>query len=227
MFCYDIIKKWFFKSLTALNINTERSRTQHFHSNTSQVSWLPGSGELWGNCRFCGSPCGNRTAGNGNWQVERFYPGQGCWCKKGERTGCLKLSPSVEKKTWTGTMYKPTLLKKISFNVFIRTSFIFTSYCPPTIIIHNIHTVSCCFKCNHLVKDVLQTCSQAVDVVLQLYGFAVNGVAFWMCQAGRLRGEKGEGIGPRQQQRPSQRQQLILLHKQSDTTSFTTCLFFL
>lgn len=118
-------------------------------------------------------------------------------------------------------MNKPTLLKKISFNVFIQTSFSFTSYFPPTNIIHNIHTVSCSFKCNHLVKDVLQTCSQAVDVVLQLFGLAVNGVAFWMCQAGRLRGEKGEGIRPRQQQRPSQRQQLILLHKQSDKTSFT------
>lgn len=79
----------------------------------------------------------------------------------------------------------------------------------------------------HLVNDTLQTCTQAVDVVLQLFGLAVNGVAFWMCQAGRFRGQEGEGIGPCQQQRPSQRKQLILLQKQSHKTSFIAHLFHL
>lgn len=75
-------------------------------------------------------------------------------------------------------------------------------------------------KRTHLVNDTLQTCTQVVDVVLQFFGLAVNGVAFWMCQAGRFRGEESEGIGPRQEQRPSQRKQLILLQKQSHKTSF-------
>lgn len=76
----------------------------------------------------------------------------------------------------------------------------------------NVNTLAVRWTVTHFVDEVFETRTQIVGVVLQLSGFAVDVVAFGVRKVRGLGRQQSQRVGPGQQQRPSQSQQLVLLH---------------